>query len=95
MNDTQSPAARESAATTRRHSAPRDPGYRSGYEDGFATGVEVGWGWAEADMADAWRGVATRIRRLANSPTHEELTRRRNHCPQSAQIGRASCRERV
>jgi hypothetical protein len=59
-----------------------DPGYRIGYEDGFATGTEIGRAWAEAEMAEAWREVATRVRRLANSPTYEELKERRNHYPQ-------------
>ena len=82
MNETRRPADRETSSLRRNTS--RDPGYRAGDEDGFATGAELGRAWAEAEMAQAWHAVAARVRRSANSPTYAELHRRRNHYPQPA-----------
>jgi len=62
----------------------RDPGYRAGYQDGFATGVETGRAWAERDMADAWRELATHVRRSADAPSHADLKHRRDQYPTPA-----------
>ena len=40
MNETRRPADSDTGSLQRNTS--RDPGYRAGYEDGFATGAELG-----------------------------------------------------
>lgn len=55
--------------------------YQRGYEEAaklfFQHGVEVGRAQAETSMANAWTALATHIRAMANTPTHNELQQRR------------------
>jgi hypothetical protein len=43
----------------------------------YAAGESQGWAAAEADMAAAWRPVATFVRATADTPSHADLQRLR------------------
>ncbi len=51
--------------------------YREGYEHGHRSGWDVGYAHAHEEIAASWVALAVRIRGYANSPTFEELQRRR------------------
>ena len=41
--------------------------FTAGYQLGYLTGEEVGYGAAESDMAAAWSGAAAKVRQLATA----------------------------
>jgi len=59
------------------HDRRAEQAYRDGYTDGFTSGWDVGYGHAHEEIAAHWVALAARIRGYANSPTFEELQRRR------------------
>jgi hypothetical protein len=46
-------------------------------QEAYGEGWRDGWNAAEHDMAQAWRRLALRVRRLANQPSYAELAVRR------------------